>query len=115
MAKGGFPRGMNLGGNMGQMLRQAQKMQEDMAKAQEELKATTYEGTAGGGVVKVTVNGDREVLSITFAPEAVDPDDVEMLQDLTMVAINDALKKAEAAATEAMGQITGGISIPGLM
>lgn len=115
MAKGGFPRGMGMGGNMNQMLRQAQKMQEDMAKAQEELKRSSYEGTAGGGVVKVVVSGEREVLSITFAPEAVDPDDIEILQDLTMVAVNDALKKAEEAATEAMGQITGGISIPGLM
>jgi len=103
------------GGNMKQMMRQVQKMQQQMAKAQEELAQKTVEGTAGG-VVKVTVTGDRRVTGITIAPEAVDPDDVEMLQDLILAAINDGMKKAEEMAEAEMRKVLpGGMpKIPGL-
>ena len=113
MAKGGFPRGMGGGANMNQMLKQAQKMQEQMLKMQEEMEAKTYEATAGGGAVKVTVDGKRELLDVTISPEVVDPDDVEMLQDLIVAAVNEALRKVEAESTAQLGSITGGINIPG--
>ncbi len=114
MAKGGFPRGMGGGANMNQMLKQAQKMQEQMLKMQEEMEAKTYEATAGGGAVKVTVDGKRELLDVTISPEVVDPDDVEMLQDLIVAAVNEALRKVEAESTAQLGSITGGMNIPGL-
>ena len=114
MAKGGFPRGMGGGANMNQMLKQAQKMQEQMLKMQEEMEAKTYEATAGGGAVKGTVDGKRELLDVTISPEVVDPDDVEMLQDLIVAAVNEALRKVEAESTAQLGSITGGINIPGL-
>ena len=114
MAKGGFPRGMGGGANMNQMLKQAQKMQEQMLKMQEEMEAKTYEATSGGGAVKVTVDGKRELLDVTISPEVVDPDDVEMLQDLIVAAVNEALRKVEAESTAQLGSITGGINIPGL-
>lgn len=100
--------------NMNQMMKQVKKMQQQMLKAQEELETKTIEGTAGGGVVTVTVNGHKKVLSIAIKPEAVDPDDVEMLQDLVMTAVNDALTKAEELANQDMGKFTGGMKIPGL-
>lgn len=100
--------------NMNQMMKQVKKMQEQMLKAQEELGAKTIDGTAGGGVVSVTVNGHKKVLSITIKPEAVDPEDVEMLQDLVLTAVNDALAKAEELANKDMGKYTGGMKIPGL-
>jgi DNA-binding protein, YbaB/EbfC family len=100
--------------NMNQMMKQVKKMQQQMLKAQEELESKTIEGTAGGGVVTVTVNGHKKVLSIAIKPEAVDPDDVEMLQDLVMTAVNDALTKAEELANQDMGKFTGGMKIPGL-
>lgn len=102
------------GGNMNQMMKQVKKMQEQMMKAQEELATKTVEGTAGGGVVSVVVNGQKSVLSVTIKPEAVDPDDVEMLQDLVMTAVNDAMTKAEELANQDMGKFTGGMKIPGL-
>ncbi|WP_309122496.1 YbaB/EbfC family nucleoid-associated protein [Paenibacillus sp.] len=105
---------MGGGGNMNQMLKQVKKMQEQMLKAQEELATKTVEGTAGGGVVSVVVNGQKSVLSVTIKPEAVDPEDVEMLQDLVMTAVNDALTKAEELANQDMGKFTGGMNIPGL-
>lgn len=114
MAKGGFPRGMGGGANMNQMLKQAQKMQEQMLKMQEEMEAKTYEATSGGGAVKVTVDGKRELLDVTISPEVVDPDDVEMLQDLIVAAVNEALRKVEAESTAQLGSITGGMNIPGL-
>ncbi len=114
MAKGGFPRGMGGGANMNQMLKQAQKMQEQMLKMQEEMEAKTYEATAGGGAVKVTVDGKRELLDVTISPEVVDPDDVEMLQDLIVAAVNEALREVEAESTAQLGSITGGMNIPGL-
>jgi len=100
--------------NMNQMMKQVKKMQEQMLKAQEELGSKTIDGTAGGGVVIATVNGHKKVLSITIKPEAVDPEDVEMLQDLVITAVNDALAKAEELANKDMGKYTGGMKIPGL-
>ena len=114
MAKGGFPRGMGGGANMNQMLKQAQKMQEQMLKMQEEMEAKTYEATSGGGAVKVTVDGKRELLDVAISPEVVDPDDEEMLQDLIVAAVNEALRKVEAESTAQLGSITGGMNIPGL-
>ncbi|KUP25246.1 YbaB/EbfC family nucleoid-associated protein [Paenibacillus sp. FSL R7-0345] len=100
--------------NMNQMMKQVKKMQEQMLKAQEELGSKTIEGTSGGGVVTVQVNGHKKLLSIQIKPEAVDPDDVEMLQDLVITAVNDALTKAEELANNDMGKFTGGMKIPGL-
>ncbi|CAH0122725.1 MULTISPECIES: YbaB/EbfC family nucleoid-associated protein [unclassified Paenibacillus] len=100
--------------NMNQMMKQVKKMQEQMLKAQEALAEKTVEGSAGGGVVTVQVNGHKKVLSVAIKPEAVDPDDVEMLQDLVLAAVNDALSKAEELANEDMGKFTGGMKIPGL-
>lgn len=100
--------------NMQQMMRQIKKMQEQMLKAQEELGQRTVEGTAGGGAVAVVMNGHRKVLSVTIRPEAVDPDDVEMLQDLVMTAVNDAIAKAEELANRELGKFTGGLNVPGL-
>lgn len=114
MARGGFPRGMGMGGNMNNMIRQAQKMQEEMLKAQEELGEKTVEASVGGGVVTVVANGKKEIVELTIKPEAVDPEDVEMLQDLIMSAVNEAMRKADDMATSSMSKITGGMSIPGL-
>jgi nucleoid-associated protein EbfC len=100
--------------NMNQMMKQVKKMQEQMMKAQEELGTKSAEGTAGGGVVTVVVNGHKKVQSIVIKPEAVDPDDVEMLQDLVLTAVNDAMAKAEEMANKDMGRFTGGMNIPGL-
>ncbi|MBB6735860.1 YbaB/EbfC family nucleoid-associated protein [Cohnella zeiphila] len=100
--------------NMNQMMKQVKKMQEQMLKAQEELGSKTVEGTAGGGVVTVTVNGHKKLLNIAIKPEAVDPEDVEMLQDLVLTAVNDALTKADDLANADMGKYTGGLKIPGL-
>ncbi|CAG7652887.1 YbaB/EbfC family nucleoid-associated protein [Paenibacillus allorhizosphaerae] len=100
--------------NMNQMMKQVKKMQEQMLKAQEDLANRTVEGTAGGGVVAVTVNGQKKVTSVVIKPEAVDPDDVEMLQDLVLTAINDAMTKAEEMAGKEMSKLTGGMNIPGL-
>lgn len=100
--------------NMNQMMKQVKKMQAQMLKAQEELEHKTVEGSAGGGVVNVVVNGHKKLLSIDIKPEAVDPDDIEMLQDLVLTAVNDALTKAEDLANSDMGKYTGGMKIPGL-
>ena len=114
MAKGFNNRGMGGmgGGNMNNMIRQAQKMQQDMMKAQEELESKTYEAQAGGGVVSATVSGKKELLSVTIDPEAVDPDDVEMLQDLIVAAVNEALRKATEDAASQMSKLTGGLNLP---
>ncbi|MCX8251124.1 MAG: YbaB/EbfC family nucleoid-associated protein [Dehalococcoidia bacterium] len=97
------------------MLRQAQQMQAQMAKIQEELAEARNEATAGGGVVKVTVIGGSKVESIEIAPEVVDPEDIEMLQDLVIAAVNEAMDTAQAEAAKKMSAITGGLNIPGLM
>ena len=99
-------------GNMNKMMKQVQKMQADMAKMQEEVAQRTVEGTAGGGVVKVVANGKQEVLSVEIKPEAVDPDDVEMLQDMVLAAVNDALRKSQEMVANEMGKITGGLNLP---
>ena len=114
MAKGFNSRGMGGmgGGNMNNMIRQAQKMQQDMMKAQEELESKTYEAQAGGGVVSASVSGKKELLSVTIDPEAVDPDDVEMLQDLIVAAVNEALRKATEDAASQMSKLTGGLNLP---
>ena len=114
MAKGFNSRGMGgMGGaNMQNMIRQAQKMQADMLKAQEELESKSYEAAAGGGVVRAVVSGKKEVTSVTIDPEAVDPDDVEMLQDLIVAAVNEALRKASEDANTQMSKLTGGMGLP---
>ncbi|SOC44910.1 YbaB/EbfC family nucleoid-associated protein [Ureibacillus acetophenoni] len=99
-------------GNMQGMMKKMQKMQKEMMQAQEELNAREFEGTAGGGMVKVTVNGQREVLGVNLDPSVVDPEDVEMLQDLVVVAINDALKKVEETTASTMGKFTQGLNLP---
>ncbi|NLG80840.1 MAG: YbaB/EbfC family nucleoid-associated protein [Firmicutes bacterium] len=100
--------------NMGKMMKQIQKMQADIMRVQEELKDKTVQGTAGGGVVKVTANGHQEVVAIEISPEAVDPNDVEMLQDLILAAVNEALRKAQELAASEMGKVAGNIGLPGL-
>ena len=117
MGKGGYPRiGGQKGGskNMGNVLAQAQKMQEEMAKAQEALAQKEVEASVGGGVVNVKVNGKKELLEVKISPDAVDPDDVEMLEDLLVAAVNEAMRKADEMTNDEMGKITGGLSIPGL-
>ena len=113
MAKGGF-RGMPGGMNQAAMMKQVQKMQQDMIRMQEELEAKTYTASAGGGVVKAEVNGKNEVVSLTIDPEAVDPDDVEMLQDMVIAAVNEALRNAEADKANNMSRMTGGLNLGGL-
>ncbi|CAH8768012.1 YbaB/EbfC family nucleoid-associated protein [Paenibacillus dendritiformis] len=100
--------------NMNQMMKQVKKMQEQMLKAQEQLADKKITGTSGGGAVTVEVNGHKKVLSITLKPEVVDPEDIEMLQDLVITAVNDALTKAEDMANDDMAKFTGGMKIPGL-
>lgn len=108
MAKrGGFPGGMP--GNMNNLMKQAQKMQKQMEETQKELQETEYEGTAGGGVVKVVVNGNKIVKSVSLAEEVVDPDDIEMLEDLIAAATNEALRAMEEDAKNKMGRLTGGL------
>lgn len=100
--------------NLQQIAKQAQKMQEDMDTATAELEATEYEATAGGDAVKAIVTGKMEIKSIDLKPEVVDPEDVEMLSDLVIAAVNEALRKAVADKTERMDQISGGLNVPGL-
>ena len=101
--------GFGGGANMQQLMRQAQKMQQAMTEAQEKLDAAEYEASAGGGVVSVKVSGKRELTSITIKPEVVDPDDVEMLQDLIMAAVNEALRQGEEAREAAMSRMAPGM------
>ncbi len=100
--------------NMNQMMKQLKKMQQEMTKAQQELEKKEVEGTAGGGVVKVKMNGHKQLLGIEIAPEAVDPDDVDMLQDLIMAAMNEAMKQVDDLVAKDMGKFTGGMNVPGL-
>ena len=113
MAKGGFPGGFG-GGNMGNIMRQAQAMQKQMEKMQKEIEETEFESSVGGGAVSVKVNGKKEVLDVTMKPEVVDPDDIEMLQDLVISAVNEALRKVDDAQSSQMSKMTGGMNIPGL-
>lgn len=110
-----LPQGMGGGpSNMQAMIKQAQKMQEDMAAMQAELEEREYEVSAGGGVINVKINGKREVLSVKIAPEVVDPDDIETLEDLITAAVNEAIKKVESDSQEEMQKITGGVGLPGM-
>ena len=110
-----IPKGMGGGPqNMQAMIRQAQKMQEDMAALQEELDAREYEVKAGGGVVAVKINGKKEVLSIDIQPEIVDPDDVETLSDILVAAVNEAIKRVESTNASEMEKVTGSMSMPGM-
>jgi nucleoid-associated protein EbfC len=102
------------GGNMQNMMKQMQKMQKKMAEAQEELGEKKVEGTAGGGMVTVIVTGHKEIVDVVIKPEVVDPDDIDMLQDLVLAATNDALKKAEEMTNQTMGQFTKGMNLPGM-
>ena len=114
MAKGFGGRGIpGMGGGMNMnMLKQAQKMQQDMMKMQQELQEKEYQAAAGGGVVTATVNGKHELKALTIDPEAVDPDDVEMLQDMVMAAVNEAMRAADSDAAGTMSKLTGGLNLP---
>ena len=111
MARGGFPGG----GNMNSMMKKVQKMQQEMARTQQEIEEKEFSSTAGGGVIEAVVNGKKEVVKIKIDEDVVDPDDTEMLEDLVVAAINDALKKAGEYSQKEMGKLTGNINIPGLM
>ena len=100
--------------NMNAMMKQAQKLQKKMLKTQQELAQKTVEASAGGGMVKVVANGSQKIESIVFEKEVVDPEDIEMLQDLVMAAVNDALNKSQEMVSSEMGKLTGGLNIPGL-
>ena len=113
MAKGGF-RGMPGGMNQAAMMKQAQKMQQEMLRMQEEMENKTYTATVGGGVVSASVNGKHEVVDLKIDPDAVDPDDVEMLQDMVMAAVNEAMRTADAEAANNMSRLTGGLNLGGL-
>jgi len=108
MAKGGFPGGMN----MNNLMKQAKKMQEQMMKMQQELEEKTVEASVGGGVVTVVANGKKEILEINIKPEVVDPDDIEMLQDLIIAAVNEATRKADEMIQNEMSKFTGGLGMP---
>ena len=113
--KANIPKGMGGGPqNMQAMLRQAQKMQEDMAAKQEELNAREYDISAGGGVVKVKINGMREILAIDLQPEIVDPDDIETLSDILVAAVNEAIKRVDDTNNAELNKITGPMNLPGL-
>ncbi|WP_373284277.1 YbaB/EbfC family nucleoid-associated protein [Priestia taiwanensis] len=101
-------------GNMNKMMKQMQQMQKKMVQAQEELAVTVIEGTAGGGMVTVVANGQKQILEVKIKEEVVDPEDIEMLQDLVLAATNDALKKVDELSEKTMGQFTKGMNMPGL-
>ena len=105
--RGGFPGGMP--GNMNNIMKQAQKMQKQMEEAQAQLEESSYTATSGGGAVEVTISGKKEITSIKFDPEVVDPDDIEMLEDLTMAAVNEAIRKIEEVSAQKMSKINGGM------
>ena len=114
MAKGGY-RGNPMGGGINaNMIKQAQKMQQDMLRMQEEMESKEYDATVGGGMVKAVVNGKHTLLSIEINPEAVDPDDVEMLQDMVVAAVNEAMRKAETEASATMSKLTGSLNLGSL-
>ncbi|PWU70110.1 MULTISPECIES: YbaB/EbfC family nucleoid-associated protein [Gracilibacillus] len=106
---------MRGGGNMNKMMKQMQKMQKDMMKAQEELQEMTFEATAGGGMVKVVANGKKELTDIEIKEEVVDPEDIEMLQDLILAATNEVLKEVDDKTNDTMGKFTKGLNLPGGM
>ena len=111
MAKGGFP---GMGGNMNSLMKQAQKFQKQMEDMQKDLGDKKFEASVGGGAVTAIANGKRQLIEIKIKPEVVDPEDVEMLEDLIMSACNEALKKAEEETSSEMGKLTGGLNMPGM-
>ena len=113
MAKGGF-RGMPGGMNQAAMMKQAQKLQQEMLRLQQEQESKTFTAKAGGGMVAATVNGKHELVNIEINPEAVDPDDVEMLQDMIIAAVNEAMRTADSEAANNMSRLTGGMNLGGL-
>ena len=113
MAKNNF-RGMPGGMNQAAMMKQAQKMQQELIRMQEEQENKTYTAAAGGGMVSATVNGKHELVNLEIKPEAVDPDDVEMLQDMVIAAVNEAMRTADAEAASNMSRLTGGLNLGGL-
>ena len=113
MAKGGF-RGMPGGMNQASMMKQAQKMQQEMLRMQAEQEAKTFTAKAGGGMVSATVNGKHELVELNINPEAVDPEDVEMLQDMVIAAVNEAMRTADTEAANNMSRLTGGLNLGGL-
>lgn len=114
MAKGGYRGGPMGGGINANVIKQAQKMQQDMLKMQEEMENKEYVATVGGGMVKAVVNGKHTLLSVEIKPEAVDPDDVEMLQDMVVAAVNEAMRQAEAEASLGMSKLTGSLNLGNL-
>ena len=114
MARNNHFGGFGGGANMQQLMRQAQKLQEQMAKAQEELDEREYSAQAGGGMVSVTVSGKRELKHLEIKPECVDPEDVEMLEDMLLAAINEAMRKIDEDSEKELSAVTGGLNIPGL-
>ena len=112
--KGGFPGGMPGGGNMQALMKQAQKMQEDIQRAQQESEVIEVSGSAGGGVVTVTANGKHEITSVKLSPEIISKEEVDMIQDLVMAACNEALKKVNEQVQTKISSATGGFNIPGL-
>ena len=113
MAKNNF-RGMPGGMNQAAMMKQAQKMQQELIRMQQEQETKTYTASAGGGMVSATVNGKHELMGLQINPEAVDPDDVEMLQDMVIAAVNEAMRTADAEAANNMSRLTGGMNLGGL-
>ena len=111
MARGGFP---GMGGNMNNLMKQAQKLQKQMEEAQRELESKEFEASVGGGAVTVTVTGKKVLTKVSIKPEVVDEDDIEMLEDLVLTAVNEALKKADDETNASMGKLTGGLNIPGM-
>ena len=111
MAKGGFP---GMGGNMNSLMKQAQKFQKQMEDMQKDLGDKRFEASVGGGAVTAIANGKRQLVEVKIKPEVVDPDDIEMLEDLIMSACNEALKKAEDESSNEMGKLTGGLNMPGM-
>ena len=114
MAKGGFRGGPMGGMNQAAMMKQVQKMQQEMMRAQQELEERKIEATSGGGAVTVKISGKKELTGITISPEVVDPDDIDMLQDLIIAAVNEAMRKADEESSREMSKLTGGLNIPGL-
>ena len=115
MAKGGYRGRPMMGGGMNMnMVKQAQKMQQEMLKMQQEMETREYEATSGGGMVTAAVNGKHELLRLSIEPDAVDPEDVEMLQDMVIAAVNEAMRKAETDASASMSKLTGGLNLGGL-
>ena len=114
MAKGGYRGGMPMGGMNMNMVKQAQKMQQEMLRMQQEMETKEYEATSGGGMVTAAVNGKHELRRLSIEPDAVDPDDVEMLQDMVIAAVNEAMRTADTDAANNMSQMTGGLNLGGL-